>query len=91
MHKSEQSAKGFSAKIVFSPTRKSFLLRKFPTIQYLGLTVFLSLNTGIHQGLHIPPTPETGGQQTEPFSNTFFSPQIATGHDSVLDLFINHL
>ena len=76
----------FSMKILFSTN-----LRKFPTIQYLSLTVILFLHTGVHQGLHIPPTPETGSQQTEPFSSTVFSPQIATGHDSVLCLFINHL
>ena len=82
----------FSMKILFSTNLRKFSPAKVSHYTvYLSLTVILFLHTGVHQGLHIPPTPETGSQQTEPFSSTVFSPQIATGHDSVLCLFINHL
>ena len=43
---SEQSAKVFSAKSVFSPICKSFLPRKFPTIRYF-LTHYLACATTI--------------------------------------------
>ena len=51
--KSEQSAKVFSAKIVFSPICKNFFPRKFPAIQYVScmvdsgafhMTVYYSIN-----------------------------------------------
>ena len=48
--KSEQSAKVFSAKIIFPPIRESFLPRKFPAIRYMG-SIAISCDNGVIKGV----------------------------------------